>query len=295
MAKWSSYHIFYYHQKNLDTVISMIYKYCDLKKTKGDISKWFYIRYWDGSPHIRLRILAEDSLDMIGLFNQIQKYIKDNPSLIELIPEDYYAGMEQFKESDTEMQEWFSEGEIISKTYVRESDRYGGDSLMDITEDLFMLSSELAWIVQEKSPDFNLRLLLSYALLEKMTKHLFLYESTEELASLFQGVIDFWGSRNHTSIQSINQFYHKNQSVLSKMQRVIAHDQKILKKIALIEQSIAVLKSQVTDKYYYNSIIISHIHMFCNRIGVAPIYEQAIYTQLLKFENQESISNVMGV
>lgn len=293
MTEWASYHIFCFNPKNMDEVIRMIHNYCSKEKNEGKLLKWFYIRYWDGGPHVRLRILKQEQETPNILLKKIQRYIGENPSEIELTSDQYYSNMENFKENGDEMSEWFEDGMIISKKYVPEVERYGGSELMEVTEELFMLSSELAYAIQKNSSNFSVRLLLMYCVVEKLIKN-FKYSNEQELVELMRGVVDFWAERNLQSTAPIVSFYNKNQKLLNKIRISLLNNQEIAYKFEEIKERIKIVENQTKDVYYFNSIMISHIHMLCNRTGTTPVYEPAIY-QLLTERNWEENYYVMGL
>jgi thiopeptide-type bacteriocin biosynthesis protein len=111
---------------------------------------WFFIRYWQAGPHVRLRIgdLDEQSLEFVeaSLAGRLQvagKLAGDEQPVTEA---GYQAGARRFAASehgtDRVVQELLAPG-VHRARYEPEYDRYGGPGLMPRTEQLFQLSSEL--------------------------------------------------------------------------------------------------------------------------------------------------------
>lgn len=82
------------------------------------ISKWFFIRYHDPKPHLRVRFRLNNTNDYDKILNKINKSLK----------------------------EYIESGEIsniLIDTYNREIERYGGNTIEE-AETLFYTNSEFA-------------------------------------------------------------------------------------------------------------------------------------------------------
>ena len=111
---------------------------------------WFFIRYWQGGPHVRLRIgdldapradaverSLADRLDSAGKLTRDEEPVTDT---------EYRSDADRFAAGehgvDSTVGELLAPG-VHSGWYAPEYDRYGGRDLMPATERLFQLSSEL--------------------------------------------------------------------------------------------------------------------------------------------------------
>jgi thiopeptide-type bacteriocin biosynthesis protein len=119
----------------------------------GDLGRqpWFFMRYWQAGPHLRLRIgdldeqsaaTAEQSLrDRLAIAGRLAA---DEVPVTEA---GYQAGAERFatgeRGTDRTVKGLLPPG-VHRARYEPEYDRYGGRGLMARTEQLFQLSSELA-------------------------------------------------------------------------------------------------------------------------------------------------------
>ncbi|SDF45973.1 thiopeptide-type bacteriocin biosynthesis domain-containing protein [Mucilaginibacter pineti] len=100
-----------------------------LKANKGNIRKWFFIRYEDPLPHIRLRLQLKDFTEGYRLISNL-KSLLDHDLKSSLV------------------------SDIQIKTYVRETDRYGSDRI-ELVEKLFFHDSEfvLTQLATKKNTD----------------------------------------------------------------------------------------------------------------------------------------------
>ncbi|MFR8249054.1 MAG: thiopeptide-type bacteriocin biosynthesis protein [Lachnospiraceae bacterium] len=91
--------------------------FADKLVLEGILQKWFFIRYDDGKPHIRLRLRVNETKNIGGLLNKVLDWLKDCKN-----------------------------GEIFDaniKSYERESARYGGPQLIEMAESVFWRDSQL--------------------------------------------------------------------------------------------------------------------------------------------------------
>lgn len=176
MKTWKSYRVYYQFQPGYDGLILLLAEQLERLAALGRISKWFFLRYWEDGPHIRVRYLMDGELDEEELFDKVRAYIQRYPSIRKLSKEEYFQG-HKFDGEPLELQnlDWYEEGEIISKPYEPEVERYGGASLMPLAESLFMESSRLAAGILELTAGsaFTRRLLTGMRVLEELTESLF--------------------------------------------------------------------------------------------------------------------------
>jgi thiopeptide-type bacteriocin biosynthesis protein len=107
-------------------------------------AEWFFIRYWEGGPHVRLRVRAGD----------------DGVAEVERAIEQWIATLGERE----------PRGEIAHVAYEPETARYGGPDGLVVSERFFGESSELAAAVVARTPDaaartgIALELLVAFAL-----------------------------------------------------------------------------------------------------------------------------------
>lgn len=121
-------------------------------------TRWFYIRYWQGGPHVRLRIadLDAEAAAAVG--------VALGSALAELhpVPEEGFdpheygrqaAGFAAAGETGEAMDvEALRAPGVYATQYEAEYDRYGGVEYMSMSEQLFHVSSEVALAVCRQRP-----------------------------------------------------------------------------------------------------------------------------------------------
>jgi len=105
-----------------DTIIAnIIFPLLSSIRRDKQISKWFFIRYYDTNYHIRVRFQLIESYDPINLYNRIHK------KLDQLIKS---------------RQVW----NVVIDTYKREIERYG-DETIEISETIFSINSDIVCLL----------------------------------------------------------------------------------------------------------------------------------------------------
>lgn len=104
----------YCHPYRADNLLQGIIKPF-VKEHKADIQKWFFVRYQDPKPHIRLRLQLKDADNGYAIMNKLQSLLND----------DFKSGLI----SDVQL-----------KTYFKERERYGAMQ-MTLVEQLFCYDS----------------------------------------------------------------------------------------------------------------------------------------------------------
>ncbi|MGH3238936.1 MAG: thiopeptide-type bacteriocin biosynthesis protein [Spirillospora sp.] len=156
-----SAHIFYQgdHDALLTTLVLPLVR--DLSG-RGLARAWFFLRYWDGGPHIRLRVLAPD--DHAGevrtrVEGEAAEYLARHPSSPVLTPEEY-AGVAAHlagREGVGHEREMRPIDSVAFLPYRREHARYGTGKAIEAVEDHFGESSALALAMLEGGVDRRAR------------------------------------------------------------------------------------------------------------------------------------------
>jgi thiopeptide-type bacteriocin biosynthesis protein len=122
----------YCRPKRSNMVLQYIRRF--IYKNRQQLKKWFFIRYSDPSPHIRLRLLLKDALNIGVLLSELNK------ALFDLIDTGLIADMQV-------------------KTYNRELERYGPER-MEMVESFFYKDSQyITQLLSRKLTITDLRLL----------------------------------------------------------------------------------------------------------------------------------------
>ena len=145
MARWHSLHIHYYDPQDVLLVDAI----APLVHSEPRPSRWFFLRYWKQGPHIRLRLLLEDSIADAFLKTaqtRLSEYLATHPStnappdarLKEIL--ETIASLEKGEQQE---QELLPDNTLRFDQYEPEYAKYGGETGVALAEDLFERSSEL--------------------------------------------------------------------------------------------------------------------------------------------------------
>lgn len=132
---WLSAHLFY--NEPWETFLrEAVTPYIETVLKTGIAQSYFFVRYWEQGPHIRLRFKGDPkALNEVlqpNLIEHFNTYFETNPS-IRTDPE--------YPENFPLKHKWLSNNSIHFKSYFPEFDRYGGSSGMVLAEEQFQLSS----------------------------------------------------------------------------------------------------------------------------------------------------------
>lgn len=164
----------------------------DIQKKKW-ADQFFFIRYWERGPHIRLRFKGdkktlENKLKPY-LDNYFKKYFKKNPSKRE--------NPEWLKKLPKD-QKWFPNNTIQYIEYEPETERYGGSKGILIAEKQFEASSKAVLSVMKESADWNYDRALGTAIQMHLGFAFALQMSVEELKHFCSLVYNGWFPRAYS-------------------------------------------------------------------------------------------------
>ena len=191
-TNWKSYHMFLWDYSVFDSVIMYIYSHLNDEEKE----KLFFIRYWEGGPHLRVRIQenASQRIEVI-LKMAIQNTIKQYPYIrnIELNKEEYY--LETFTDGekiDVKQMPWYENMSIVEIPYKPELDRYGGWDLIGYSEKLFCISSKLTNKLLNLKLSSLKKIIIFYYFITEITKtNLPSEEFIEKLGDLYSVIFNF--------------------------------------------------------------------------------------------------------
>lgn len=159
---------------------------------EGLLDRWFFIRYWEGGPHLRIRlagaIAADASRVEQALSEDIAAFRADEPPTREA-----YYREHAFDGREVAVDElpWYGEGTVALIDYQPEIARYGGDEAIEASEELFDLSSRIALGLCKATQDSrSARLSSAYALMAAAV--LACGEELPALATYFERYGSLW-------------------------------------------------------------------------------------------------------
>lgn len=216
------------------------------------IDQWFYVRYGDDKPHLRLRIHGQPE----------QLYGKVIPLIHNCFSEWIASGLL---------------GHFGFHVYEREIERYGGPDAIFLAEKIFCVDSAITLLILKNKESLKLPLHVLGAIgIINFLKGF--YPTIDEQLSCYSSYIDkklLSGFREYTqkALETTFNLLYTNQSMLS--DNFLIDWKKQLDTIQKLTQDLGSLIS--SNKWNQkDSVVRSLIHMHCNRLfGVDPEKEKA--------------------
>lgn len=284
--EWYSKHLFIHDNAYHDEFLTEYLKpFVNMLLIKNKIDKFFFIRYWQGGPHIRFRYKAnaeygrEIDRDLDTIFKDfLESYVPKNlPS-----KEKYNEAFSGNKEG-VENLYWYEDKTIASIDYERELSRYGGQPAIEYSEDIFNISSNMALTILEKSKSMDTLKIIGA--LDLMVTALSITEHKEEFLKQYSYFwSNFTGSNKEHSdlVDNLVAIYEKRYLYI--ISSNYENEYKPWKE-ALSTNFYSICKNQTSYKSEAEArslILASHIHMTNNRIGLVPQYESILAKVILK-------------
>jgi thiopeptide-type bacteriocin biosynthesis protein len=148
VSNWRSWHIFTADSTILDEIVAhLLPKMVSKMRYDKTIDEWFFIRYWENGPHIRLRLRGiEDEL-----FREVGDEIRSSVQVL-IDEKNHLPSVESYPSgakfdgwhADPSMLPWFPQGTVAEVIYEPEYRRYGGPLGLEICQRLFEISSRMA-------------------------------------------------------------------------------------------------------------------------------------------------------
>ncbi|MFB6581788.1 lantibiotic dehydratase C-terminal domain-containing protein [Streptomyces sp. NPDC056402] len=121
----------------------------------GLLHRWFFIRYWEGGPHLRIRLLPRPGAGRAATPDALDAAVRRAFADVPLDghdPDGYLASIGDLAAAsvasdptvDRRLAATVLPPGVHAADYVPETDRYGTGAALEATEEVFMLSSELA-------------------------------------------------------------------------------------------------------------------------------------------------------
>src|SRR5215468_5358520 len=149
---WVSAHVFY--QGDLTELLANGIVPLTRELTHGDTAPawgWFFLRYWDGGPHVRLRVLSAPGRDRAVIealiIERLGQYLRARPSTEQMRQADYAqlaAVLAAREQMPTYAERLYPNNSVVFLPYRREHHRYGYGASVQAVERHFVESSQLA-------------------------------------------------------------------------------------------------------------------------------------------------------
>jgi thiopeptide-type bacteriocin biosynthesis protein len=145
--KWLGAYL-YYAEPWEKILVEAVKPIADQLIDQGHAEQYFFIRYWERGPHIRLRFKGDaavlDNKVKPQLTEYFETYFKSNPSVRE---------EPNWPEDITEDRKWYPNNSIQFIEYEPEVERYGGEHGIVIAEQQFQAASNAILAVTQESQD----------------------------------------------------------------------------------------------------------------------------------------------
>ncbi|MGH3776959.1 MAG: thiopeptide-type bacteriocin biosynthesis protein [Pseudonocardiaceae bacterium] len=203
-TRWVSAHL-YYHGALNDLLVCAVGPLVGELAAGGLIDGFFYIRYWQGGPHVRLRVLLRDQAQTRPVERVIEarigRFFARCPSQTVVRAEDYLRAAGWFSQHEfgrvapeTTVEPLQPNNTLRYVTYVPEEDRLGGPVGVAAFEPHFMDSSALALELIAANPSGQRR--TGRALAMMLLAAAVAIPDLERLARYFRRSYRVWGTRH---------------------------------------------------------------------------------------------------
>ncbi|HXS65179.1 MAG TPA: thiopeptide-type bacteriocin biosynthesis protein [Streptosporangiaceae bacterium] len=118
---------------------------------EGKASSWFFIRYAEGGPHLRLRLADADDATVDQAAGRIRDHLAALPPAEQFDADEFYTQAGHGPQAAKRFG-WHADATVVEQPYLPEVDRYGGQEAIGLAETLFRQSSEVAVTVLNGTP-----------------------------------------------------------------------------------------------------------------------------------------------
>lgn len=269
---WRCIHIFYYdnHDFIIRAGLTPIL-------SRNNIENFFFIRYWENGPHIRLRIKDIDDQLFEKIKYDICNFIKTNPSKLIINKDKYIKRASEYGKKEknfTNNKGIISNNTVKDWVYEPEFKKYHGIQGVPIAEKEFIYSSKLAMKILISEPSVSKKYMFGATFALLVLKNI--CSNSCEMGEFLSEYIKYWKNFSGVSDRSFLSIEEsvKNYSVLPKSVEAIVefyknHSFDLLHKDIFDE--LRSLKGSPTTSFCFN-----FIHLFNNRIGMSPAEEIVI-------------------
>lgn len=279
MNDWRALHIFYHAIDKREKLIMRIHDIVSPLISEGRMSQWFYINYWEGGPHVRLRMKDISEADLACVRAELEKYLAEEPSVSSVSKEQYYRNHKfDGTAQDADSLPWYGDNTVEEIPYEPEVERYGGSSCIGIAEEFFMASSETAVnIIRNVPASPGVRLSLASDLyLASFDKCGLLDRNFLEKVSVF------WKVYSDEGIEKMTADPRTRDVFVNKLKNYDRNSgsQIVRNWHGMIGDYFAEVSERTGNRNLAAMVLISQMHMLNNRLSVPPAYEYMIIKML---------------
>lgn len=196
---WLNYHL-YYHQDLSSAIDGFVRPLVAGLLRSGWIDHFFFIRYWLGGPHIRLRLRQRPGVSALAseaVETQARDFLASRPSTSKLDPEAILRFNKQVLANDAhELDDSiYPDNSLLAFPFRPEIERYGGPDLWRDSLDFFAVSSATAleWLGAYGGEPRSRQLALAFRILAYQAMS-FAWDE-DDLITLSRYAVDLWGGK----------------------------------------------------------------------------------------------------
>ncbi len=315
-SPWISAHLFY-HQDPRPLLTHCVRPLITELRAAQSIERYFFVRYWQGGPHIRLRILPTRQASREALQRMLEQradsFFANHPAIRPVQDEVYAQRAALFSEFEygvSEKSPLYPNNSLHYIPYIPETTRYGGVAALPTVEQHFMESSEISLelLQQDRTRNQWTGQALSMMLVGMLQYTNALPIVTSMFESYFFWAHRVFGPQRASSLEQFEQRYLKQEQQLQRLitrlletrvaELSVAND--FLAdwscSIRMLTQALRSLARQgdLPDDFWAQApaprtslrfgslpgVILSCLHMHNNRLGVS-LFEEAYLTFLV--------------
>lgn len=249
----------YGYMKRREEILSMLYEFLEAQVHREQIEKYFFIRYSDPEPHLRVRV-------------------QTGPDQLAHVFADWIGQLEQMRQKGLISQ-------VVIDSYQRETERYGGTQLIQKAEDYFFSDSRAVMRILHKQHREKISINFEYIGVSLIVMTLFAFGLSMDMTAQFLNASND-RSRYRKEFQkdrmmilhAVNYQDHWKE-VRRSIDYPEVYDYLDALSISSMDYAQAVLQAD-RDGVLTNSIqniARSIIHMFCNRLMGNNAWERKVY------------------
>ncbi|WP_052889350.1 thiopeptide-type bacteriocin biosynthesis protein [Thermogemmatispora carboxidivorans] len=148
--RWISAHLFY-HGDLSALLVDCVQPLLTRLEQRGLIASYFFVRYWQGGPHLRLRLLPQTANASESIMDEVRRaaagYFQQHPAPDSLDPGHYqeissYLSLMEYGRAESGP--LYPNNSVHFLPYMPEYEHYGGQQAMPSIEEHFWKSSAIA-------------------------------------------------------------------------------------------------------------------------------------------------------
>jgi hypothetical protein len=314
-AAWFALHIFYGGDEN-SLLLEAVRPTLQRLRSDGAIDLYFFVRYWNGGPHVRVRVQCRWSARDVEreLECGIAPFLRQTPGAMLEIAE-YEASVARIREIEerlaaaaVDITEPFEQlqppNSIQPRPYNFDARRYGAKT-MDDTHDHAWVSSELAFAALEISRG-NAGLIRMFALQAAAVVATLLNADVEDAATYFDQA-SHWGRAGGNAggkeywVQNGYVDYHNQRSALDTVKRLL--DGQAISQSDPWAVLLLAWQSEARRRHAYlhgvwraeeiraepDHLLLDALHLLCNRLGLTLLVECYSYYLLAALIRERAV------